>query len=120
MKKEERERKLREESEVKRRMLEERERKLREKSEVRSGMRKEESEGSLEDEIKLKREEKEEERKLKDKKLEAVRNLLFGAMMMEKVLSMCVECSQGIVWDNKVAWNCWRMPGTPAWDTESV
>ena len=47
-------------------------------------MRKEESEGSLEDEIKLKREEKEEERKLKEEKLEAVRNLLFGAMMMEK------------------------------------
>ena len=83
---------------MKRRMLEERERKLREKSEVRSRMRKEESEGSLEEEIQLKREEKEEGRKLKEEKLEVVRNLLMGAIMMEKILSMYVESGQGIVW----------------------
>ena len=81
---------------MKRRMLkerEERERKLREKSEVRSRMTKEECEGSLEEEIKVKREETEEGRRMKDEKLEVVRNLLIGAIMMEKILSLYVESS---------------------------
>ena len=77
-------------------------------------MRKEESKGSLEEEIKLKREETEEGRRMKDKKLEVVRNLLMGAIVMEKMLSMYVESGQGIVWGKEVPWDCWRLPGTPA------
>ena len=64
--------------------------------------------------------EREEGKKLKEEKLEIVRNLLFRALVMEIILSLCEESSQGIVWGNKASWDCWRMPGTPAWDTESV
>ena len=61
-------------------------------------------------EVETKKEE--EGRKLKDEKLEVVKNLLLGAIIMEKILSLYVESSQNIVWGREAAWNCWVLPGT--------
>ena len=68
---------------------------IKEKSEVR-------------EEIQHGEEEREEEMKWEEKKLEAVRSILFGAMMLEKVLSLYVENDQeeyqeDAVWD---VWDC--------------
>ena len=58
-------------------------------------MRKEESEGSLEEEIELKRGEKEEGRKMQEEKLEVVRNLLIG----ENTEYVCGEQPSYSLWE---------------------
>ena len=53
----------------------------------------------------------EEGRKLKEEKLEVVKNLLIGAIVMERILSMYVESSQNMAWGKQAAWDCWVLPG---------
>ena len=48
-------------------------------------------------------EEIEEEMKWKKKKLETVRSVLFGAMVLERILGSYVGCYQDTVWD---VWDC--------------
>ena len=48
----------------------------------------------------------EERRKLKEEKLEVVKNLLIGAIVMERILSMYVESSQNMTWGKQAAWDC--------------
>ena len=69
-------------------------------------------EGKRGEEVEMKKEEAEEGRKLKDEKLEVVKNLLLGAIIMEKILTLYVESSQNIVWGREAAWDCWVLPGT--------
>ena len=51
-------------------------------------------------------EEKEKWREEGRKKMENVRNILFVAMILEKVLGMYVERDQDVVWD------AWEYPGS--------
>ena len=61
-------------------------------------------------EVETKKEE--EGRKLKEEKLEVVKNLLLGVFVMEKILSLYVESSQNMAWGKEAAWDCWVLPGT--------
>ena len=94
---------------------------MEEESEVRRISEQEENKGiedfreqrseSVGKEIEMKKEDTEEATKIKDKKLEVVRNLLLGAIVMEKILSLYIESSQNIVWGKEAAWDCWKLPG---------
>ena len=95
------ERRLREEEE-RRRIVKEKEEILKEKFEKRESGE-ERREGGREYEM----EKEGEQWKLEEEKVETARHVLFGTMVLERILEMYVRCYQEEVWD------VWDYPDSP-------
>ena len=81
------------------RMIKEKERRLREEEEKRRTVKKKEESSKEKIEERKRGERIEGGRELEEEKVETARHVIFGAMVLERILDMYVRCYQDEVWD---------------------